>query len=87
MADQSKCNCEIFREQLYFLLDGQCSPQLSCDLKEHLQQCPECAAEFGSAELIRTMLRRCCQQSAPETLHSTIHTRITTRVTQIRRGF
>ncbi|MEJ5919242.1 MULTISPECIES: mycothiol system anti-sigma-R factor [unclassified Corynebacterium] len=73
-------NCEQFQRRLYVLLDGECDPEESERLEKHLNKCPECAAEIGSVEAIRALLRRCCQQTAPEKLRQRITSRIHTRV-------
>lgn len=68
--------CEEVRRRLYLLLDGECDPEESRLLEEHIARCPECVEEFGSEQALRRLLRRCCQQTAPVELRHRITTQI-----------
>ncbi len=75
--------CQDVHRRLHAFLDGECDPAEKQFLDEHIHECPECLDEFGSEQAIRELLRRCCQQSAPEELRRRITTRIRVSYTSV----
>lgn len=75
--------CQDVHSRLYAFLDGECDQAERKYLEDHIHQCPECLEEFGSEQAIRRLLRRCCQQPAPEELRQRIATRIRISYTSI----
>ncbi|MEH0110973.1 mycothiol system anti-sigma-R factor [Tersicoccus sp. MR15.9] len=64
-------------ERLYEYLDGALAREDIAEIKAHLDHCPECVQEEEVERVIRTVVRRSCAETAPETLKATIISRIT----------
>ena len=47
------------------------------DRRAHVAECPDCRHQKELEELIRSAVRRSCQEKAPAQLRATIMTRIT----------
>jgi anti-sigma factor (TIGR02949 family) len=78
MSDcQGLGDCEDERmKRIYEYVDGVLSREDVEDIKAHLQSCPDCAKEYTLECLIRTVVKRSCQEAAPETLKERILARI-----------
>lgn len=63
-------------EQLYQYLDGALTPEDLEAVRAHVSECPDCHHQQELEMLIRTAVRRSCQEKAPEQLRATIMTRI-----------
>lgn len=66
--------------RLYEYLDGALSLDDLTEVKGHLEHCEECAHEYDLECIIRSVVRRSCQEVAPETLKQ----RIMGRISEIR---
>ena len=73
-------------EQLYRYLDGALTAEDIEQVRAHVAECPDCHHQQELEELIRSAVRRCCQEKAPAQLRATIMTRITQISTTVRRG-
>ncbi|GAA3692406.1 hypothetical protein GCM10022377_00930 [Zhihengliuella alba] len=74
-------DCDDTRiERLYEYLDGALSKEDLNDVKRHLEHCSECAQEYDLECIIRSVVRRSCTDTAPQTLKS----RIMLRISEIR---
>lgn len=70
-------DCDDSRiERLYEYLDGALSHKDLVEIKEHLDNCPDCAQDHDLECVIRSVVKRSCREAAPETLKSRILTRI-----------
>ena len=70
-------NCDDTRiERLYEYLDGALSHADLVEIKDHLEDCPECAQEHDLECLIRSVVKRSCTEAAPENLKNAILQRI-----------
>jgi anti-sigma factor (TIGR02949 family) len=58
--------------RIYEYVDGALSREDLDEIKAHLDTCPECAQEHNLECLIRTVVRRSCQEAAPQTLKERI---------------
>lgn len=78
MSDcQSLGDCPDARiERLYEYLDGALSHEDIVELKHHLEGCEECAEEYDLECVIRSVVKRSCEEAAPETLKTGIMARI-----------
>lgn len=78
---QSMGDCSDDRiARLYEYLDGALSVDDLKDVREHLEHCDECTKEYDLECIIRSVVKRSCQEVAPDTLK----TRIMTRISEIR---
>lgn len=78
MSDcQSLGDCPDSRiERLYEYLDGALSHKDLVEIKDHLDDCPECAQEHNLECLIRSVVKRSCTEAAPDALKANILSRI-----------
>ncbi|GAB2897099.1 mycothiol system anti-sigma-R factor [Neomicrococcus lactis] len=79
MSDcQSLGDCADSRiVRLYEYLDGLLSPSDIQDVKSHLDSCPDCAKEHDIECVIRSVVKRSCQDHAPSDLKARIMGRLT----------
>lgn len=74
---QSLGDCDDKRiGRLYEYLDGALTLQDLKDVKEHLEHCTECTEEYDLECIIRSVVKRSCQEIAPTALKSKIISRI-----------
>ncbi|WP_295016138.1 mycothiol system anti-sigma-R factor [uncultured Micrococcus sp.] len=74
-------------EQLYRYLDGALTADDIAQVRAHVEECPDCHHQQELELLIRSAVRRSCQEKAPAQLRATIMTRITQISTPtLRRG-
>ena len=66
--------------RLYEYLDGALTLNDLKDVRAHLEHCPVCAEEYDLECIIRSVVRRSCQEQAPAQLK----TNIIARISQIR---
>lgn len=78
MSDcESMGDCADSRiERLYEYLDGALSHQDLVEIKDHLNECAECAEEHDLECLIRSVVKRSCTEVAPTALKANILDRI-----------
>ncbi|MHA7274953.1 mycothiol system anti-sigma-R factor [Arthrobacter sp. HLT1-21] len=78
MSDcQSLGDCADSRiERLYDYLDGALSHDDLVEIKNHLEDCPDCAEEHDLECVIRSVVKRSCTEVAPATLKTSILDRI-----------
>lgn len=78
MSDcQSLGDCADSRiERLYDYLDGALSHDDLVEIKNHLEDCPDCAEEHDLECVIRSVVKRSCTEVAPTTLKTSILDRI-----------
>ena len=78
MSDcESMGDCADSRiERLYEYLDGALSHQDLVEIKDHLNDCPQCAEEHDLECVIRSVVKRSCTEVAPSTLKASILDRI-----------
>jgi anti-sigma factor (TIGR02949 family) len=66
-------DCEDDRMQrIYEYVDGALSRDDLAEIKAHLGSCQECAEEHNLECLIRSVVKRSCQEAAPQTLKERI---------------
>lgn len=74
---RSSCGCSSDQlERIHAYLDGALTVEDLQQLADHIDSCPDCTREHDLEQVIRTVVRRSCTETAPETLRSSIMTRI-----------
>jgi mycothiol system anti-sigma-R factor len=69
-------------EHIYEYVDGEVTPEALAAVREHLLSCPPCLEQYDVQVALKALVRRCCQDRAPEELRVRILARITeTRTT------
>lgn len=65
--------------RLFEFVDNETGPLDQARIREHLDECGSCLAEYERDLLLKALLRRACAcQQAPDTLRTQILARITT---------
>ncbi|MFJ2618127.1 mycothiol system anti-sigma-R factor [Glutamicibacter sp. NPDC087344] len=62
--------------RIYEYLDGALTLADLKEVKAHLEHCPECTEQYDLECIIRSVVRRSCQEQAPQQLKANIITRI-----------
>ena len=70
--------CVDVLQSVILLVDGELSDSAQiASIEVHVQQCPQCTAEIEHERTVRSLmqsvLRRSCNERAPEDLHEQIH--------------
>jgi anti-sigma factor (TIGR02949 family) len=78
MSDcQGLGDCDDTRMQrIYEYLDGALTREDITEIKNHLDDCPECTEQYDLECVIRNMVKRSCTEAAPENLKNAILDRI-----------
>ncbi len=66
-------DCSEVLSQVYLFLDDECDAACRARLAKHLIECRQCHAAYGAEERLKSLLVRCCRESAPEHLRDGIH--------------
>ncbi|WP_346922616.1 mycothiol system anti-sigma-R factor [Glutamicibacter creatinolyticus] len=66
--------------RIYNYLDGALTLEDIKEVKRHLEHCPECTEQYDLECIIRSVVRRSCQEHAPSQLKE----KIMVRISQIR---
>jgi len=74
-TDNGGCT-ETRMEGIYRYLDGALNAQDFAEVKAHIQDCPECQSEHDLELIIRDVVKRSCDEKAPQTLKTKIMQRI-----------
>lgn len=70
-AEDDACAAAV--ERLWSYVDHELDAGEAAELREHLADCTPCLEEYGIDVVLKTVVRRGCQESAPETLRVRIH--------------
>ena len=78
MSNIDHNDCVDVLQSVILLVDGELSDSAQiASIEVHVQQCPQCTAEIEHERnvraLMQSVLRRSCNESAPEDLHEQIH--------------
>jgi anti-sigma factor (TIGR02949 family) len=65
-------------QRIYEYLDGALTRSDLAEIKQHLDECPECAEQYDLECVIRKVVKRSCTEAAPENLKNAILERIHT---------
>lgn len=76
-ANDAPCGCsEEQVERIYEYLDGALTVEDLKKIAAHLETCEDCTHESELEQVIRTVVKRSCSETAPETLRANIMGRI-----------
>ena len=70
-AEDDPCAAAV--ERLWSYVDHELDTSEAAELREHLEECTPCLEEYGIDVVLKTVVRRGCQESAPDTLRLRIH--------------
>jgi anti-sigma factor (TIGR02949 family) len=70
------CGCEKARAELEEYLHHELGRDDAADIREHVENCPDCRAELRVGVAITEVVQRACRESAPEELRSVVLARI-----------
>lgn len=74
---RSPCGCSNDQvERIHAYLDGALTVEDLQQIADHIDACPDCTREHDLEQVIRTVVRRSCTETAPETLRASIMNRI-----------
>ena len=68
--------CEEVLDHLYEFLDNELDDADCVKIREHLDECSPCLREAGIEEHVKAMVRRSCNDPAPEELRQKVLLRI-----------
>jgi len=68
--------CSEVLDRIYEYLDGELDRSRVHVIKEHLDECSPCLAEFGLEEVVKSIVKRSCSDPAPADLRSKVMRRI-----------
>ena len=75
-----KPDCSAFLDQIYEFVDGELTERDLTRIRQHLDECPPCLREYDLEAALKALVRRSCQDRAPEELR----VRILARITEVR---
>ena len=68
--------CTEVLDRLYEYLDGELDRERTHVIKEHLDECSSCLAEYGLEDAVKAIVKRSCSDPAPADLRSKVMARI-----------
>ncbi len=68
--------CSEVLDRVYEYLDGELDRDRVHEIKEHLEECSPCLAEFGLEDAVKSIVKRSCSDPAPADLRSKVLRRI-----------
>ncbi|GAA3589545.1 hypothetical protein GCM10022198_11830 [Klugiella xanthotipulae] len=72
------CGCDKAKESLEEYLHNELCKDDASDIREHIENCPECSGEHRVGLVLREAVQRACQEAAPEDLRDQVLARIRT---------
>jgi anti-sigma factor (TIGR02949 family) len=70
------CGCEKARAELEEYLHNELCREDAADIREHMENCPDCSAELKVGITITEVVQRACRENAPDELRTVVLTRI-----------
>ena len=68
--------CSEVLDRVYEYLDGELDRQRVHVIKEHLDECGPCLAEYGLEDAVKAIVKRSCAEPAPAHLRTKVMLRI-----------
>jgi mycothiol system anti-sigma-R factor len=81
--NREELDCADVVEAVYLYLDGELPPEAIDGIREHLDECSPCLREYGIEQEVKTLLVRCCCETAPDALRASVLARIQVARTQL----
>ncbi|GAA2159037.1 hypothetical protein GCM10010403_51640 [Glycomyces rutgersensis] len=65
--EKPRLDCREVLEEVYLYLDEECSDRRRAVIRDHLEECSPCLAEYGIEQEVRAIVHRCCsREKAPD---------------------
>ncbi len=71
-------DCREVLDRVYEYLDSEVTPEDVEKIRQHLEECGPCLAEYDLEHHLKVLVRRSCCEAAPESLRVRILSQITT---------
>jgi anti-sigma factor (TIGR02949 family) len=69
-------DCASVLEHVYEYIDHEMADDDLATVKEHLEDCSPCLAEYGLEQAVKALVHRCCSETAPEDLRAKVLAKI-----------
>jgi mycothiol system anti-sigma-R factor len=69
-------DCASVLEHVYEYIDQEMADDDLATVKEHLEECTPCLAEYGLEQTVKALVHRCCSETAPEDLRVKVLSKI-----------
>jgi anti-sigma factor (TIGR02949 family) len=79
-GDHHDTDCREVLDRVYEYLDSEITPDDLLKIRQHLDECGPCLAEYDIEDHLRALVRRSCAEAAPQHLR----VRILSQITMIR---
>lgn len=66
------CGCEKAKAELEEYLRNELTSVDSADIREHMENCADCASEAHVSRVLTEAVQRACKETAPEELRSQV---------------
>jgi mycothiol system anti-sigma-R factor len=73
-------DCSEVLDRVYEYVDGELTPEDLHAIRHHLEECAPCLRQYDLEAVLKQLVRRSCQDRAPEGLR----VRIMARITEVR---
>lgn len=74
---RAEIECDEVIKEVYLYLDAECSEIRRSAIREHLEECSPCLAEYGIEKEVRALVHRCCSgESAPQEVKDRLRTKL-----------
>jgi mycothiol system anti-sigma-R factor len=65
-------DCASVLEHVYEYIDHEMADDDLATVKQHLDDCTPCLAEYGLEQAVKSLVHRCCSEVAPEDLRAKV---------------
>ena len=69
-------DCSSVLEHVYEYIDHEMADDDLETVKQHLEDCTPCLAEYGLEQAVKSLVHRCCSETAPEDLRAKVLSKI-----------
>lgn len=69
-------DCASVLEHVYEYIDHEMAADDLATVKQHLDECSPCLAEYGLEQAVKALVQRCCCETAPEELRAKVLSKI-----------